>query len=147
VEDDPFGLSRFVDAQKAVGGGFDDARRELTAGRKRSHWMWYVFPQLRGLGISPTAQFYGLSGLAEAQALARHPLLGARLRECTRRVDALRPGATAEAVFGAVDALKLRSCMTLFERADPAEPAYAGVLDRFYGGVRDERTLALLPPP
>lgn len=139
---DPFDLARFVDAQQSIY-PYADALRELAAGRKRGHWMWFVFPQLRGLGHSDYAQFYGLGGLAEAQAYAAHPLLGLRLRECTRQIAALA-GTSAEAVFGPVDALKLRSCLTLFERADPAETAYAQVLQRWYGGARDARTLALL---
>jgi uncharacterized protein (DUF1810 family) len=139
---DPFDLARFVDAQQTMT-RYDEVLRELAAGCKRSHWMWFVFPQLRGLGHSPFAQRYGLAGLAEAQAYAAHPLLGARLRECTRQIAAL-PNTTAEAVFGPVDALKLRSCLTLFELADPAEPAYAQVLQRWYAGARDARTLALL---
>ena len=137
---DPFDLARFVAAQQPC---FDAVQRELAAGAKRSHWMWFVFPQLRALGRSATALHYGLSDLAEARAYAAHPLLGPRLRACTRQLAALQ-GTTAEAVFGPVDALKLCSCLTLFERADPAEPAFAALLDTWYGGRRDARTLALL---
>jgi uncharacterized protein (DUF1810 family) len=142
--DDPHDLARFVAAQAEPGAGHAVAMRELAAGAKRSHWMWYVFPQLRGLGMSATAQHYGLAGQDEARAYARHPLLGERLRACTRLVLALPDGASAEQVFGGIDALKMRSCMTLFERADAAEPAYAQVLQRLYAGRRCERTRAML---
>ncbi|MBL8352454.1 MAG: DUF1810 domain-containing protein [Burkholderiaceae bacterium] len=140
--DDPFDLERFVDAQRRLC-DWDGVLAELDAGRKRSHWMWFVFPQLRGLGHSAYAQRYGIEGLAEARAYARHPLLGPRLRDALQRLERLQ-GRSAEAVFGGIDAVKLRSCLTLFELADPAEPACARLLERWYAGRRDPQTLALL---
>jgi uncharacterized protein (DUF1810 family) len=136
------GLERFVSAQDA-GGTYEQALAELRQGRKTSHWMWFVFPQVAGLGRSPTAQFYALSGLAEAQAYVAHPVLGPRLRECATALTEL-PGSDPAAVLGPVDALKLRSSMTLFAEADPAEPVYAAVLDRYFAGAPDESTLQLL---
>jgi uncharacterized protein (DUF1810 family) len=143
VTDDPFALQRFVDAQ--AGGVHERAVAELRAGAKHGHWMWFVFPQLRGLGSSPTAQRYALGGLDEAQALLAHPLLGPRLLECCDALLAGAPaGGSAAAVLGPVDALKLRSSMTLFDRADPAQPRFAAVLARFYDGVGDATTVRLL---
>jgi uncharacterized protein (DUF1810 family) len=133
-------LERFVTAQDAV---WSDVLAELAAGDKRSHWMWFVFPQLRGLGHSPTAQRYGLASLFEARAYAAHPVLGARLLECARLLDAVQ-GRSALDIFGPVDAMKLRSCLTLFERAVPQEPLFSRLLDRYAGGVRDAATLAML---
>ena len=135
-------LDRFVAAQAPV---FDDVLAELSAGTKRSHWMWFVFPQLASLGRSATARHFGLIDLAHAQAYWRHPLLGPRLRECCARLDALPAATTALQVFGPVDALKLRSCLTLFERVAPAEPLFAQLLQRWYGGERDPLTLQALP--
>jgi uncharacterized protein (DUF1810 family) len=137
--EDPFTLQRFVDAQDSDG-TFDRAVRELRLGRKRTHWMWFVFPQLTGLGRSPTARHFAISGLAEARAYLAHPVLGARLIQCARIVSGL-PGSDAVAVFGAVDAQKLRSSMTLFGRADPAEPAFDGVLKHYFGGDVDGATV------
>jgi len=137
---DPHDLQRFVDAQQPV---YDDVLDELRDGRKVSHWMWSVFPQLRGLGHSPTAQRYGISGLGEARAYLRHPLLGARLRECTGLVLGIE-GRNARDIFGTPDDLKLRSCMTLFRAAAPEEPVFDAVLRRYYGGEADPRTLASL---
>lgn len=138
---DPHDLARFVTAQEQV---WPAVKAELASGRKRSHWMWFVFPQWRGLGHSPTAQFYGIGSLAEAQAYLGHPLLGKRLHWCTQAILA-HPGRSAHAIFGSPDDMKLRSSMTLFERAsgDAANP-YAAVLETFFDGERDERTLALL---
>jgi uncharacterized protein (DUF1810 family) len=138
--DDPFDLARFVTAQEPV---MLAVRRELQAGRKQSHWMWFVFPQLHALGRSPTALRYGITGLPEARAYLAHPVLGPRLRDCTGLVLAI-PDRGAEAVFGAIDAMKLRSSMTLFAAADPAEPAFAEVLRRHYAGAPDPVTTALL---
>lgn len=134
------GLARFVEAQEGV---YARALAELGQGRKRSHWMWFVFPQLAGLGSSATARFYALADAREARAYLDHPLLGARLRECAEALLA-HPGVAAETILGPVDALKLRSSMTLFEAvaADPAP--FAAVLDAFYGGGRDAATLRLL---
>ena len=140
--DDPHDLERFVTAQEPV---IATVRDELRAGRKRSHWMWFVFPQLRGLGHSSTAQRYGLESLAEAQAYLAHPLLGARLRECTGL--ALRAGTDAHALFGPPDDLKFRSCMTLFHRAAPEESVFADALRRFFDGKPDTLTDALLHQP
>ena len=137
-------LQRFVDAQEQ-GGTYATALAELRAGRKRSHWVWFVLPQLAGLGRSSTAQHYGLAGLAEARAYLAHPVLGPRLRECAVVLAAL-PDDDPEAVLGPVDALKARSCLTLFARVDPQEPAFRQVLERWYGGVEDPATLALLGP-
>jgi uncharacterized protein (DUF1810 family) len=139
---DPYALRRFLDAQDA-GGTYAQALRELRAGRKRSHWMWFVFPQVAGLGRSATAQHYAVSGLEEAQAYLAHPVLGARLRESAQALAAL--GTTDPvAVLGAVDAQKLRSSMTLFARAAPGEPVFRDVLDRFFAGAEDDATLSRL---
>jgi uncharacterized protein (DUF1810 family) len=133
-------LGRFVDAQ---GGIYEQALAELRAGRKRSHWMWFVFPQIAGLGRSPTAERYAISGLEEAQAYLAHPLLGPRLRECCRALLEL-PGSDPEEVLGGIDALKLRSSMTLFARADPAEALFTRVLEQWYGGRPDDATERIL---
>ncbi|HEY2977378.1 MAG TPA: DUF1810 domain-containing protein [Burkholderiaceae bacterium] len=138
--DDPFDLQRFVAAQAPL---YAQVTAELAAGAKTSHWMWFVFPQLRALGRSGTAQRYGIASLAEAQAYARHALLGARLRQCCGLLMAVQ-GRSALQVFGTIDALKLRSCLTLFERAAPHEPLFGSLLDKFYCGERDAATLALL---
>lgn len=134
-------LERFVEAQRGV---IDAVRAELAAGRKRSHWMWFVFPQLRGLGRSGTARFYGIASLDEARRYAAHPLLGARLRECAALVLGHAGRLDAHTVFGSPDDLKLRSSMTLFARAAPDEPLFSAVLDAFYRGVADEATDRLL---
>lgn len=133
-------LQRFVDAQAGV---IEDVCAELRAGNKQSHWMWFIFPQLRGLGHSAMAQHYGIASRAEALAYWRHPLLGPRLKECMQLLLA-HEGLSAQGMLGAIDALKLRSCATLFAAVAPEEPVFDEVLQRFYGGVADERTLALL---
>jgi len=138
--DDPFDLERFVQAQQAV---YAAVCAELHAGAKRGHWMWFIFPQLKGLGSSPSAQHYGLASLAEARAYLDHPVLGARLRECTRRLLVLE-GRSAAAIFGYPDDLKLRSCLTLFERASPQEELFGEALRKYYGGKPDLVTLELL---
>lgn len=138
---DAWDLQRFVTAQDS-GRTWERALAEIRNGRKVSHWMWFVFPQLAALGRSSTATFYGLSGLPEAVAYLAHPVLGPRLSECTRAVLALSD--TPELVFGPVDAMKLRSCMTLFAAAAPTDPGYPGVLNRFYDGVPDPVTVDLL---
>jgi uncharacterized protein (DUF1810 family) len=122
---------------------YADVLEELRAGRKRSHWMWFIFPQLAALGQSSTARFYGLAGRADAQAYVNHAVLGARLRECSGLVMAIR-GRTANQIFGSPDDLKLCSCMTLFEAALPVEPIFGSVLDRLYDGTRDSVTLDIL---
>jgi uncharacterized protein (DUF1810 family) len=135
-----FHLQRFVDAQASV---FEVAVAELSAGRKRSHWMWFIFPQLRGLGHSPTAQFFAIASLDEARAYYAHSLLGPRLERCTETVLKSRAHSLNE-LFGSPDDLKFRSCMTLFEIAVPSVPLFGDALDRWCGGERDERTLQLL---
>jgi uncharacterized protein (DUF1810 family) len=137
---DGMDLERFVAAQDPV---MDQVRRELAAGRKRSHWMWFVFPQLRGLGHSAMAQRYGIASLAEARALLAHPVLGPRLEECTTLVNAVQ-GRSAHEIFGSPDDLKFRSCMTLFAAARPGETPFQAALDRYFSGEPDPRTLALL---
>ena len=136
----PYDLDRFLVAQQPV---YANVLDELRRGRKTSHWMWFVFPQVAGLGYSAMAQRFAIASLDEARAYLAHAVLGARLCECAELVLATR-GRTAEEIFGSTDALKLRSCMTLFHRAAPDEPVFARMLDRFYGGVADEATDALL---
>ncbi len=148
---DLFDLQRFIDAQDA-GGTYDVALRELRAGRKTGHWMWFVFPQLAGLGRSPTARHYAVRGADEARAYLAHPVLGPRLRECVALLLALERR-TIDGIMGSsIDARKLRSSMTLFHRAEPAEALFRAVLDRYFGGVPDGATDAILsrpsaPPP
>ncbi|GAO40176.1 hypothetical protein SCH01S_45_00190 [Sphingomonas changbaiensis NBRC 104936] len=137
---DPFDLERFVVAQAA---SYTDALAELEAGRKRRHWMWFIFPQLAGLGRSETARFFGIRSADEARAYLAHPLLGPRLRACCAALLRHR-GAAAEAILGSIDALKLRSSMTLFEAVADDPAAFAAVLDGFYQGMRDRMTLDLL---
>jgi uncharacterized protein (DUF1810 family) len=132
-------LERFVAAQDS-GGSYQQALAELRAGRKRSHWIWYVFPQLKGLGMSPTSQHFGIDGLSEAKAYLAHPVLGPRLLECARTLLDLEESDPA-AIFGSLDAMKVRSSMTLFARADPTQPVFAAVLDRYFGGESDSATL------
>ncbi|WP_127128679.1 DUF1810 domain-containing protein [Georgenia sp. SYP-B2076] len=139
---DTYDLERFVTAQDA-NGTYDEALAELRRGRKTSHWMWFVFPQIAGLGRSATSRRFAVSSLAEAQAYARHPVLGPRLRESAQVVAETGAG-SAEEVFGDIDAVKLRSSMTLFARAAPGEPAFQRVLDRFFGGAGDPETLRRL---
>jgi len=135
-------LERFVRAQEA-GGIYARALQELHAGRKAGHWMWFVFPQLAGLGRSETARRFAIATLAEACAYLDHALLGPRLLECTRALCQLQ-GRTAEGIFGPIDALKLRSSMTLFRRARPGEPVFAAVLERYFDGTPDELTDQML---
>jgi uncharacterized protein (DUF1810 family) len=139
---DPFSLSRFETAQ-AESGTYERAVLELRAGRKRSHWMWFVFPQLQGLGSSPMSQRYAISSLPEARAYLEHPVLGARLIECTRIVAELR-GASAQDVFGVTDATKLRSSMTLFARICSEDSVFHLVLARYFDGQHDVNTQARL---
>jgi uncharacterized protein (DUF1810 family) len=139
---DEVDLERFVRAQDEAG-TYRQALAELGRGRKVSHWMWFVFPQLAGLGRSSTAQYYALRSLAEAEAYLAHPVLGPRLRECAEVLAGLT-GRTADEVFGGIDAVKLRSSMTLFSRAAPEERVFAAVLDRYFGGQPDPATERLL---
>lgn len=133
-------LQRFLDAQAH---SYALALEELCRGRKTGHWMWYVFPQLQGLGMSPTSQLYAIHDLDEAREYLRHPTLGTRLRACVDILLAL-PNPDAEAIFGFPDALKLRSCLTLFEQAAGESASFGLALDVLYGGQRDQRTLTLL---
>ena len=136
---DPFDLARFVAAQAGV---YSAALAELRAGRKRSHWMWFVFPQLRGLGRSATARLYGISSLEEATAYLAHPVLGPRLEAAVAAVEA-SPAASLSGLFGSPDDLKFRSSMTLFAIAGPSGP-YQAALERWCGGEPDHHTVALL---
>ncbi|OBJ09539.1 DUF1810 domain-containing protein [Mycobacterium sp. 1465703.0] len=137
---DPFDLKRFVDAQAPV---YGNVVGELRDGRKRSHWMWFVFPQLRGLGGSPTAVHYGISSLDEARAYLDHGVLGPRLRECTRLVNEVQ-GRSAGQIFGSPDDLKLCSSMTLFARAAEDNQDFIAVLEKYYDGRQDRLTLQRL---
>lgn len=134
-------LERFVDAQRGV---YGDVLDELRAGRKASHWMWFVFPQLRGLGYSATAHYYGIVSAAEARAYLAHPVLGARLRECIELLLAVQ-GRSAHAIFGSPDDLKLRSSLTLFD-AVSGDPLFRRALDRYFDGQPDPATLSRLDP-
>jgi uncharacterized protein (DUF1810 family) len=136
VTDDPFRLQRFVDAQEHT---FAGALAELRAGRKTGHWMWFVFPQIAGLGMSAMSREFAISSLAEARAYLAHPVLGARLRDCAQ-VVAGSAARSAEEVFGGIDAVKLRSSVTLFARAAPDEPVFTAVLDRWFDGRPDPET-------
>ena len=137
---DPYNLERFVDAQERVR---QAVSAELRDGQKRSHWMWFVFPQLKGLGMSSTSQHYGLGSLKEAEAYLEHPVLGKRLIEWTGLAVG-HEGKSAEQIFGYPDYLKFRSSMTLFSRAKNADPLFARALETFYGGRPDRKTLELL---
>lgn len=134
---DPYDLQRFVAAQSS--GVYERALAELRRGAKTGHWMWFIFPQIAGLGFSAMSQRYAISSLAEARAYLAHPVLGPRLRECAQAV-ADTQGRTTEQIFGSIDAIKLRSSMTLFHRADPEEPVFATVLQRYFDGVTDDET-------
>lgn len=136
----PYDLQRFLDAQAPV---YAQVLSELRAGQKRSHWMWFVFPQLKGLGRSETAKHYAISGADEAVAYLAHPELGSRLRQCCQVLLQLRSRSPDE-IFGELDALKLHSSVTLFLRASSGEPLFQEVLDRFFEGGQDPRTLELL---
>jgi uncharacterized protein (DUF1810 family) len=133
---DSFQLDRFVTAQEST---YQRALDELRRGLKTSHWMWFVFPQIAGLGYSATSQRYAISSLDEARAYLQHPVLGVRLRECAEIV-ASTEGRTAEQIFGGIDAMKLHSSMTLFHLAAPDQPVFAAVLERFFGGAFDTAT-------
>jgi uncharacterized protein (DUF1810 family) len=137
---DPYDLQRFVDAQRST---FAVALAELRSGSKQTHWMWFIFPQLRGLGHSATAQYYGIGSLDEARAYLAHSVLGPNLRQSTEALLLWAGHRTVEQILGPVDALKLRSSMTLFDLVEP-DGVFTEALDSFYRGERDQRTLALL---
>jgi uncharacterized protein (DUF1810 family) len=130
-------LERFVKAQEGV---YPRALAELKAGRKQTHWMWFIFPQIAGLGHSAMAQMYAIASLDEARAYLAHPVLGARLRECCQAMMAVE-GKTAHAIFGSPDDLKFRSSLTLFAHAAPNEPLFRDLLEKYYAGAEDELTL------
>lgn len=133
-------LNRFLDAQ--AGGAYERALGEVSCGRKESHWIWFVFPQLKGLGMSEASEFYGIESIGEAREYLAHPVLGRRLREISEALLGQSEG-DPERIFGWPDVLKVRSCMALFDLLEPGK-AFAEILDRFYGGERDGRTLELL---
>jgi uncharacterized protein (DUF1810 family) len=137
---DPFDLERFLEAQSRV---WELVRSELRAGSKRGHWIWFIFPQMRGLGRSETSRFYGISSREEAVAYLKHPVLGARLIECTRLVLGMK-SRTAEQVFGDVDAMKFRSSMTLFAEVSLFEEVFSEAVAKFFDGEKDISTLELL---
>ena len=140
---DPHNLQRFVDAQQPV---YDEVRRELRGGRKTTHWMWFVFPQLQGLGRTEIAHRYGIGSVGEARAYLAHPVLGPRLRECAQLLLAYPGAKPIGLILGSVDAMKLRSSMTLFMAAAADPAVFQGVLDRYYRGEPDQLTLELLRP-
>jgi uncharacterized protein (DUF1810 family) len=137
---DPFNLERFIDAQAPV---YERVRRELEAGRKESHWMWFIFPQIAGLGQSAMSVRFAIPSLAEASAYLAHPILGPRLRECARLVLEVE-GTTAADIFGPLDAMKFRSSMTLFAKAGPEKTLFSECLEKFFGGQSDPVTLEKL---
>lgn len=137
---DPHDLNRFLDAQADC---YEEALSEIRGGRKQSHWMWFIFPQLKGLGFSQTARFYAIKSTAEAQEYLRHPVLGPRLVECMQAVVSLADRSAAD-VFGSPDDLKLQSCATLFSTVAPSGSVFEQVLDKFFEGIRDDRTLNFL---
>lgn len=132
-------LQRFIDAQEGI---FDIALQEIKEGRKRSHWMWFVFPQLKGLGRSSTSMYYGIDDADEARKYLNHPILGKRLREISNTLIEL-PISNAHVIFGSPDDMKLRSCMTLFDAIEP-NSVFQEVLDKFFYGRKDNRTLSIL---
>jgi uncharacterized protein (DUF1810 family) len=140
MADDPHDLNRFLQAQAD---DYGQVLSEIRSGRKRSHWMWYIFPQYDGLGFSPTTRHYAIKSLAEAKAYLSHPVLGPRLVECAEAALGVQ-GKSASEIFGSPDDLKLRSCATLFACASPPGSVFARVLDRFFQGRRDGQTLRLL---
>ena len=137
---DPYNLRRFVEAQNGV---YDDVCAELRAGRKGSHWMWFIFPQIKGLGMSATSNRFAISSLNEAEAYLQHPILGPRLRECTQLVN-LVEGLSIQEIFGSPDHLKFRSCMTLFAHATSENQVFLNALQKYCGNEFDPATLKLL---
>lgn len=140
MADDPYNLHRFVEAQEGL---YAQALSEIRAGWKVTHWMWFIFPQIDGLGTSQTTRFYSIKSRQEAEAYLEHPLLGPRLRECAEAAVKVE-GRTAAQIFGPIDERKLQSCATLFAAVSPAGSVFQRVLDRFFQGQRDGRTLELL---
>jgi uncharacterized protein (DUF1810 family) len=135
-----YDLERFIEAQEK---DYETALAEIKAGRKRSHWMWYIFPQINGLGYSEISKFYAIKDLAEAGRYLRHPVLGSRLAEiCSELLKA--PGNNATAIFGSPDDMKLKSCMTLFNEVAGADVVFLSVLEKFFNGAKDEQTLKIL---
>jgi uncharacterized protein (DUF1810 family) len=145
MSNDPYGLQRFVEAQEdsAI---YARALTELRNGHKQSHWIWFVFPQIAGLGSSPISQAYAIRSLDEARAYLAHPVLGPRLHKSTEALLANAPELSADQILGTIDAIKVRSSMTLFTKADPSEPLFSRVLDRFYRAEPDPATIRLLGP-
>ena len=143
ADPDPFQLRRFLEAQE---GSYDRALAEIRNGRKQSHWMWFIFPQYRGLGTSAMAERYAIGSVAEAEAYLRHPVLGPRLHECAEAAVGVS-GRSASDVFGYPDDLKLRSCATLFARVSPAGSVFERLLEKYFAGERDENTVRLLDQP
>ena len=141
--DDPYDLHRFLSAQEGV---YERALTELKGGQKRTHWMWYIFPQIDGLGYSPTAKHYSIKSIAEARQYLNHPVLGKRLLECTEAVVAIKGGSVSE-IFGYPDDLKFKSSMTLFEKIAGSGSVFSSALDRYCRGERDAKTLRLLEQP
>ena len=141
--DDPHDLGRFVQAQE---GDYEQALSEISSGRKRSHWMWYIFPQFDGLGFSSTAQHYSIKSVEEARAYLDHPVLGARLRQCSEAALSVEDRSASE-IFGSPDDLKLRSCATLFASVSPPGSVFDRLLEKYYQGRRDEKTLQFLGSP
>jgi uncharacterized protein (DUF1810 family) len=137
---DAFNLERFIDAQAPL---YDEVRRELKVGRKQSHWMWFIFPQIAGLGQSPTSIRFAIASLDEAKAYLAHPVLGERLRECARLALDVE-GKSARQIFGSIDEMKFRSSMSLFARAAPDESLFQRCIDKYFGGGSDPATLAKL---
>lgn len=137
---DPFGLNRFLEAQRA---SYEGALGELRAGLKQTHWSWYILPQVLGLGSSAMSTRYAIRSLAEAKAYLGHPVLGARLRECVSAMNA-HAGSSAEQILGEVDARKFHSCLTLFAQADSSDPVFGKALHRYFAGRQDEKTLRIL---
>jgi len=140
VTPDPHNLKRFIDAQHPI---YGQVRDELQGGQKESHWMWFIFPQLKGLSVSPTAQKYAITGIGEAKAYVDHPLLGFRLRECTQLVNAVS-GRSIEDIFGYPDHLKFHSSMTLFAQASSSDKPFAAALAKYFHGELDRKTLEQL---
>ncbi len=140
AENDPYDLARFVHAQQRV---YPNVLAELQGGAKRSHWMWFIFPQFEGLGESPTSVYYSIRSTEEARQYLAHPVLGPRLLECCRIILSLE-GRSVHEIFGSPDDMKLKSSMTLFDRVGGSEKTFAAVLNKYFGGQRDELTLELL---